>query len=101
MGAQVGRNAHVDYHVEYEGRLYSVRRLRVPKGVLVHYADVPASERIQIGAVPVTSPFQTLCDCVAAHVSPELVDAAVKQARARGLIDKEDVKAIRARSRAA
>ncbi len=80
---------------------WAKRRVRVPKGVLVHYADVPRSARVQIGAVPVTNPFRTLCDCVAVHVSPELVDAAVKQARARGLIDKEDVKSIRARSRAA
>ena len=54
-----------------------------------------------MGAVPVTSALRTLFDCVTAHVSPELVDAAVKQARARGLIDKNDVNAIRARERSA
>ena len=78
---------------------WAKRRLRVPKGVLLHYADVPKRDRIEIGAVPVTNPFRTLCDCSAAHVSPELMDAAVKQARTRGLIDKDDVKAIRSRSR--
>lgn len=80
---------------------WAKRRLRVPKGVLIHHADVPKSDRIEIGAVPVTNPFRTLCDCVVAHVSPELIDAAIKQARARGLIDKDDVKTIRARARAA
>jgi hypothetical protein len=80
---------------------WSKRRLRVPKGVLIHHGDVAKNERVEIGAVPVTSPLRTLLDCVAAHVSPELIDAAVKQARARGLIDKDDVKAIRSRARAA
>lgn len=80
---------------------WSKRRLRVPKGVLIHHADLPKTEREEIGAIPVTSPLRTLLDCVAAHVSPELIDAAIKQARARGLIDKDDVKTIRARARAA
>jgi predicted transcriptional regulator of viral defense system len=77
------------------------RRLRVPKGVLIHHADVPKSDRVEIGPVPVTNPLRTLSDCVTAHVAPELIDAAVKQARGRGLIDKDDVKVIRARARAA
>lgn len=77
------------------------RRLRVPAGVTIHHEDVAKSERVEIGAVPVTTPFRTLCDCVAAHVSPDLVDAAIAQARARGLIDKAEVKAIRERARAA
>lgn len=79
---------------------WSKRRLRVPKGVLVHHADVPPSERTEIGPLPVTSPLRTIFDCIAVHVSPELIDAAVKQARARGLINNDDVKLIRARARA-
>jgi predicted transcriptional regulator of viral defense system len=77
------------------------RRLRVPKGVVLHYSDVPKSQLIEIGAVPVTSVLRTLCDCVAAHVSPEFIDAAVRQALARGLITNDGVKVIRARRRAA
>ena len=80
---------------------WAKRRLRVPKGVLLRHADVPKSERVDIGAIPVTSVRRTLCDCVDAHVSPELLAAAVAQARARGLITKDDVKMIRARERAA
>lgn len=80
---------------------WAKRRLRVPKGVLLHHGDVPQKERVELGAVPVTNVLRTLLDCVAAHVSPELIDAAVRQARARGLIDKDDVKAIRSRARAA
>ncbi len=49
--------------------------------------------------MPVTSVLRTLRDCVDVHVSPELIDSAVKQARSRSLLDKDDVKAIRARAR--
>ena len=79
---------------------WAKRRLRVPKGVRIHHADLPRKDRIEIGAVPVTNVRRTLIDCAGAHVSPELVEAAVQQGRARGLIDKDDVKAIRARGSA-
>jgi predicted transcriptional regulator of viral defense system len=80
---------------------WAKRRLRVPEGVRLHYGTIPKSERVAIGAVPVTSVRRTLLDCVDAHVSPEFIEAAVRQARARGLIEPNDVKAIRARARAA
>jgi predicted transcriptional regulator of viral defense system len=80
---------------------WAKRRLRVPKDVFVHYSAVPRRDRVEIGAVPVTTPRRTLLDCIDAHVSPELIDAAIRQARARGLIDVDDQKAIRARGRAA
>ncbi|MBI5535606.1 MAG: type IV toxin-antitoxin system AbiEi family antitoxin domain-containing protein [Deltaproteobacteria bacterium] len=80
---------------------WAKRRLRVPKGVVLHHGDVPKAERAEMGAVPVTSVLRTLCDCVDAHVSPEFIDAAVRLARARGLISNEDLKVIRARRRAA
>ena len=75
------------------------RRLRVPKGVVLHYDDLAKAERVDIGAIPVTTVSRTLLDCVDAHVSFEFIDAAIRQARARGLIDKRDEKAIRARAR--
>ena len=77
------------------------RRLRVPKGVIVHHADVPKAERVEIGPVPVTNVRRTLLDCVDAHVSLELVDAAVHQAQQRKLIGAADAKTVRARARAA
>jgi predicted transcriptional regulator of viral defense system len=80
---------------------WAKRRLRVPKGLLVHHAAVPRKDRVDFGAVPVTNVPRTLIDCAGAHVSPELMEAALQQARARGLIDKDNVKAIRARGRAA
>jgi predicted transcriptional regulator of viral defense system len=76
---------------------WATRRLRIPSGVQVHYGDASKSERVDIGAVPVTSVVRTLRDCMVAEVSPELVASAIRQARSRGLIDKDDLKTIRAR----
>jgi predicted transcriptional regulator of viral defense system len=80
---------------------WAKRRFRVPTGVVLHHADVPKSQRVEIGSVPVTSALRTLCDCVDAHVSPELIESALKQARARDHIGADDVRALRARARAA
>jgi predicted transcriptional regulator of viral defense system len=80
---------------------WSRRRLRVPKGVVVHHADLAKDERVLVGAIPVTAPLRTLLDCAEAHVSPELMAVAVRQARVRGMILRSDLKAIRARERAA
>ena len=64
------------------------RRLRVPKGVVLHFANVPKAGRAWVGPIPVTTPVQTLMDCKQAHVAPELVAQALRQARARGLVPK-------------
>lgn len=80
---------------------WAKRRLRVPQGVILHHGDIPKRERVEVGAVPVTNVLRTLLDCVSAHVTPEFIEAAVRQSRARRLIDQDDVKAIRARRRAA
>jgi predicted transcriptional regulator of viral defense system len=82
-------------------RGWAKRRLRLPKGVLVHFADVPKSDRSEIGPLPITKVHRTLLDCIDAHVSPELVEAALRQARQRGLLDKHQLSAIRTRRRAA
>ncbi|HSO38457.1 MAG TPA: hypothetical protein VLT33_38270 [Labilithrix sp.] len=48
-----------------------------------------------------TSVRRTLLDCVSSYVSLELIEAALRQARARGFIDEQDVRLIQARARAA
>ena len=64
--------------------------------------DIPKGERSQVGAVPMARDVpRTLLDCIDAHVSPELVGVALRQARSRGLLEKDDMKRIRARGRAA
>jgi predicted transcriptional regulator of viral defense system len=70
------------------------RRLRVPEGVVLHYADLPKRDRAWVGAVPVTSPARTLADSAADHVSPEFLSSAVNQALARGMVSRPQTTAV-------
>lgn len=74
---------------------WSVRRLRVPKGVVLHFADVGKDERAWSGSVPATSPRRTLRDCVAAGLSPETIEKAVRDALDRGLVARAEARAVR------
>lgn len=67
------------------------RRFRVPKGVVLHHADVPAAERAWFGAVPITKPRRTLLDCAAEHLSPELLRQAALQALQRGMVTRTQI----------
>jgi len=67
------------------------RRFRVPKGVVLHHADVSPDERAWFGPVPATSPRQTLNDCAYEIVSPEILRQAAQQALQRGLVVKSDI----------
>lgn len=70
---------------------WSPRRLVVPEGLRLHFADVADAERAWVGPVPVTTPIRTLRDCQAAHVAPDLVAQAVRDGLARGLFSRSDV----------
>ena len=67
------------------------RRLRIPEGVVLHYAGVPKRERVWVGAVPITSVPRTLADCAADLISPDFLSAAVDQALTRGLVGKAQI----------
>jgi predicted transcriptional regulator of viral defense system len=62
------------------------RRLRVPEGLILHHANLSEQSRTWLEVVPLTAPHQVLAECIDAHVSPELVGQALRQARQRGLI---------------
>jgi predicted transcriptional regulator of viral defense system len=70
------------------------RRFRVPRGFVLHHADVPRDERAWIGAVPVTSVRRTLNDCAAAGLSPDLLRQGAKQALARGLVTRAEMSTV-------
>jgi predicted transcriptional regulator of viral defense system len=63
---------------------WRTRRFRVPAGVVLYHADVPATERAWFGAVPATSARRTLNDC-AASLPPDLLRQAAQQALRRGM----------------
>ena len=70
------------------------RRLRVPKGLTLHYAEVPNRERTWIGAVPVTTARHTLADCAHSGLAPDLLRQAARQALTRGLVTKSELKDV-------
>ncbi len=70
---------------------WRARRFRVPKGVALHHADVPAADRTWMGAVPITSACRTLADCAQASLSPELLRQAARQALLRGLVTRAEL----------
>lgn len=73
------------------------RRLRVPMGLVLHFADVGAADRASFSAVPVTAPLRTLRDCIEANAAPSHVRQAILQARRRGLIAARDEARLEAR----
>lgn len=72
-------------------RTWERRRLRVPKGLLLHCAAVRKADRAWHGPVPVTTPARTLRDCAEADVSPELVSQALGEGLDRGLFARAEV----------
>lgn len=67
------------------------RRFRVPVGIVLHHADVPAEDRSWFGPVPTTNPRRTLNDCARAGLSPELLQQAAHQALRRGLVTRPEL----------
>ena len=67
------------------------RRLRVPDGITLHYADVAAEERSWFGSVVATNVRRTLSDCAKAGLSPELLRQAAQQALRRGLTARREL----------
>lgn len=77
---------HLSLPLAWQGR-----RLKLPKGLVLHHADLTDAERTWVGSVPVTSPERTLRDCAAAQVEPRLVLDAYEEAAERGLIRRDSV----------
>lgn len=65
---------------------WHTRRLRVPVGVVLHHAELAATDRTWVGNVPVTSVARTLRDCAAALLPPDILQQATEQALRRGLV---------------
>jgi predicted transcriptional regulator of viral defense system len=75
-------------------KAWRARRLRVPDGVVAHYATVAAGERHWFGPVPATAPLRTLEDCAADQLAPELLRGAALAALARGLVVRRELAAV-------
>ena len=80
---------------------WSRRRLRMPQGVKLAYADVPKVDRTWVGPVLVTAVRRTLADCLAVGFAPDLMQQALKQAADRGLVPKAELARLTRSGRAA
>lgn len=67
------------------------RRFRVPEGVVLHHADVPAEDRSWYGAVPMTNARRTLNDCARAGLAPDLLRQGAQGALRRGLVTRAEL----------
>lgn len=74
------------------------RRLRVPDGLVLHFADLGRKESGWKGPVPVTQPLRTVVDCSADRVAPDLLRQAIEQGVRRGLFTRTDVREALGRS---
>ena len=71
------------------------RRVQVPAGVVLHFADLDDAERAWAGAVQLTTPARTVVDCAASGVSPGLVKQAIDEGLHRGLFTEPMVELAR------
>jgi predicted transcriptional regulator of viral defense system len=78
---------------------WSKRRLRLPKGLVLHFAEIPKTARTWLGPVPLTTPLRTVADCASADVADDLVRQAVRQGVRRGLFERAEVNAALRRAR--
>lgn len=72
------------------------RRVRIPPGVVLHFADLPAEDCSWFGPVPITTVVRTLRDCTNGELSAEQIHLGSQQALRRGLISPEEFESIRA-----
>jgi predicted transcriptional regulator of viral defense system len=72
---------------------WSKRRLRLPKGLVLHFAEIPKGARTWNGPVPLTTSLRTVVDCASADVADDLVRQAVQQGLRRGLFERAEVNA--------
>ncbi len=70
---------------------WRTRRILVPLGIVMHFADLSKDEIQWHGLVQVTTPLRTLLDCARDGVDPCLVEQAIDQMHARRLVPKDEL----------
>ncbi len=68
------------------------RRIKVPRDVVLYFADLQDDDRTWQGPVQVTTPLRTVVDCSADARSPDLVEQAKRQGLRRRLFTRADLK---------
>ena len=62
--------------------------------VVLHHAEVSKDEIRWLGPVPYTAPLRTLRDCIASHLSPDLIEQAIANGLRRGMITEADLPSL-------
>ena len=73
--------------------VWSKRRLRLPKGLVLHFANVPKAAMTWLGPVPITTPLRTVIDCTLDHVAEDFVRQATHQGTRRKLFTRAELNA--------
>ena len=74
------------------------RRLRVPRGLILHYGDVDKVDLAWRGPVPLTTPLRTVVD-VTLEGDPALAEQATAQALTRRMFSRTELRQTTARRR--
>jgi predicted transcriptional regulator of viral defense system len=70
------------------------RRVKIPRNVVLHFADLADDEREWKGPIPVTKPLRTVADCSIDAVATDLVEQAARQGVRRGLFTRQNLKQV-------
>ncbi|WP_437924924.1 hypothetical protein WMF37_38755 [Sorangium sp. So ce291] len=68
---------------------------RLDRGTVLHHAEVGPSEIAWMSPIPLTKPLRTIRDCIEKGVSPEIIEQAISEALARGMITQTEVQDLR------
>jgi hypothetical protein len=64
---------------------------KLDSNVVLHYGHVAEDEKRWLGPVPYTAPLRTLRDCIASHLSPDLIDQAIADGLRRGMFTEAEL----------
>jgi predicted transcriptional regulator of viral defense system len=68
------------------------RRIKIPRNLVLHFADVHDDDREWRGPIQLTKPLRTVIDCSVDAVSTDLVEQAVREGVRRRLFTRANVK---------
>ncbi|WP_437619975.1 DUF4365 domain-containing protein [Sorangium sp. So ce1151] len=68
---------------------------RLDRGTVLHHAEVGPSEVAWMSPIPLTKALRTIRDCIEKGVSPEIIEQAISEALARGMITQAEVQDLR------
>lgn len=81
-------------HITVPRRFRSMRT--PPPGVVVHQADIAASEITAIEGLPTTSALRTIRDCADANIGPALLRQAMDDAQRKGWLTRDEQQTLQA-----